>query len=154
MDVGERIFSPPLSFLSILWYVYIIMTYNNSYKDEISRLRQRVFRLHGERKRLLDRLSRPKEMIEGSLYDVYKKCGNKRCRCAGGQRHGPFKYLSLKIANKMKLTFIRRKDEPWVIPQAKEYKRYQRDMATLRKKDNEITKILAAIRDFKLKRYE
>ena len=107
-----------------------------------------------ERKRLLDRLSRPKEMMEGSLYDVYKKCGNPNCRCASGQRHGPFKYLSLKVDKKTKLTFIRRNDELWVVPRAKEYQGYQKDMATLRKKDAEIAKIIAAIRDSKLKRYE
>ena len=130
------------------------MTYNNIDNDEISRLRQRIFSINIKRKKLLDRLSRPKEMIEGSLYDVYKKCGNPRCRCASGKRHGPFKYLSLRVAGKTKLTFIRRKDEGWVIPQAKEYQSYQRDLAELRKEDGEIARMISRIRNFKLKRYE
>ena len=130
------------------------MTYNNTDNDEISRLRQRIFSMDIERKKLLDRLTRPDEMIEGSLYEVYKKCGNPRCRCAKGKRHGPFKYLSLKISKKTKLTFIRRRDEAYVLPRAKEYQSYQKDLATLRKKDGEIARMIAQIRDFKLKRYE
>ena len=50
-------------------------------------------------------------MIAGSIYVVYKKCGNKNCRCAKGDLHGPFFYLSRKEEGKTKLTFVRRADE-------------------------------------------
>jgi len=42
-------------------------------------------------------------MVDGSIYTVYKKCGNKNCRCAKGELHGPFKYLSKKVDGKTKL---------------------------------------------------
>ena len=53
--------------------------------DNIRNLRKNIYSLEGQRKKIVDYLLNPRDMIEGSIYTVYKKCGNKNCRCSGRQ---------------------------------------------------------------------
>jgi hypothetical protein len=51
------------------------------------------------RARLLHRLQLAAEqMIQGSLSQSTRTCGNPNCRCHRGQRHGPHTYLTYKNA--------------------------------------------------------
>jgi hypothetical protein len=120
---------------------------------DISRFRKRVFILDQERKRLQDLLLRPKEMVYGSFYEIYRRCGNPRCRCAKGDKHQA-KVLSLQEDGKTRLVYVRRSDEIWVGEQAENYRIYQKHMARIRKINEEIFEILKELRDSKLKRYE
>lgn len=118
-----------------------------------SRVRQKIHRLDKKRRLLLEKLVHPEEMVAGSLYQVYKKCGNPACRCASGKKHGPFTCLSVADAGKRRLVFVRRKDEARVKPQATRYREYQKMMAQTRKMNNEIFELLKILRDTKLRKY-
>ena len=120
---------------------------------DISRLRQQVYNLNKERERLENTLLQPRKMIRGSVYEIYKKCGNKRCKCAHGDLHGPFKGLSLTTKGKRTFKFIRREDERQVSEEAENYRLYQKQMASIRKINQEIFSTLKKIRDSKVKDY-
>ena len=92
--------------------------------DNISNLRKNIYSLEAQRKKIVEYLLNPRDMIDGSIYTVYKKCGNKNCRCTKGSLHGPFKYLSKKTGGVTKLTFIRRADEPDIEKMATNYRKY------------------------------
>ena len=93
-------------------------------------------------------------MVDGSIYTVYKKCGNKNCRCAKGSLHGPFKYLSKKKDGVTKLTFIRRADELNIEKMAIDYRKYINHMARLGKIDKKIYDAVAMIKKIKTSVYE
>lgn len=108
----------------------------------LSRLRQRVFILRQERAKLYRILLGREKLIRGSLVEKYKVCGNPGCRCAKGERHGPFKYLSISVGNKTRMIFIRRGDEGRVSELAGNYRRYRQARSKLLRINQEITNIL------------
>jgi len=120
----------------------------------ISNLRKNIYSLEGQRKKIVDYLLNPRDMIEGSIYTVYKKCGNKNCRCSGGKLHGPFNYLSKKVGGKTKLTFVRRADEDNIERGATNYRKYTTRMARLNKIDRKIYDAIAMIKKIKTSSYE
>lgn len=120
---------------------------------DISAIRKNIHFLEQQRKKALSYLLNPQDMVEGSIYTVYKKCGNKRCRCAKGDLHGPFSYLSRKVEGKTKLTFIRRKDEDRVGKQAQNYRKYSKAMAKLNKLNSRIYDNLKKIKEEKTSSY-
>jgi len=117
------------------------------------RIKHKIRQLDTRRRHLLARLMQPEEMVAGSVYRVYKKCGNPRCRCTKGEKHGPFTCLSLTDRGKRKLVFVRRDDEVWVKLRATRYRRYQKMMANVRKMNDEIFELLKVLRDGKVNRY-
>jgi len=92
-------------------------------------------------------------MIRGSLYEIYRKCGNPNCKCAKGEKHGPSKYLSIREKGKTRLIYVRRRDEKWVTKEANNYRKYQKSMAEIRKINEKIFEILKRIRDSRIKEY-
>ena len=46
------------------------------------------------REQLVGEISDKSLLLKGSLNKVYRKCGNPNCRCARGERHGPFYLLT------------------------------------------------------------
>lgn len=128
----------------------MIYTYH---KMQASKLRSKIERLDRRRRRLLKKLMCPEDMVAGSIYQAYKRCGNPNCRCAKGRRHGPFTSLSVTQKGKRRLIFVRRDDEAWVRTQATRYREYQKMMARVRKMNDEIFELLKKLRDNKLKNY-
>jgi len=122
--------------------------------DNISSIRKNIYSLEAQRKKIVKYLLNPKDMIEGSIYTVYKKCGNSNCRCAEGKLHGPFNYLSRRIDGKTKLTFVRRADEDDVERGATNYRKYSAHMAKLNKIDKKIYDRVAMIKIIKTSSYE
>lgn len=122
--------------------------------NNISKLRKNIYSLERQRKKVIDCLLNPRDMIEGSVYTVYKKCGNSNCRCVRGKLHGPFNYLSKKIDGKTKLTFVRRADEDDVGIKATNYRKYTARMAKLNKIDKKIYHTVAMIKKIKISSYE
>jgi len=121
---------------------------------DISNLRKNIYSLERQRKKIVEYLLNPRDMIEGSIYTVYKKCGNKNCRCAKGKLHGPFNYLSKKIDGVTKLTFVRRADQDDVEKMAINYRKYTTHMAKLNKIDKKIYDIARKIKKIKTSSYE
>lgn len=123
-------------------------------KRELSRLRQKVGILDRERGILRNKLLHPRDMVKGSVFEMMKSCGNPGCRCMKGEKHGPFKCLSVPEEGKKRIVFIRKEDKFWVVQEAEKYKKYQQKMARLRKISQEIYEILKKIRDSKVKVYK
>ena len=120
---------------------------------DLSQIKKKIHFLEGQRQKKIDYLLNPKNMVDGSIYTVYKKCGNKNCRCARGKLHGPFHYLSRKVGGKTKLTFVRRADEEEVEEKAYNYRRYIKATADLKKIDKNIYGYLKKIKGEKTEDY-
>ncbi len=123
-------------------------------KEELSRMRQKVAILDRERRILQNRLLHPRDMVKGSIFEMMKSCGNPGCKCMKGEKHGPFKCLSVPEGGKKRIVFIRKEDGFWVAEEAANYKKYQQKMARLRKISQEIYEILKKVRDWKVKLYK
>jgi len=121
---------------------------------DISILRKTIYLLEQQRQKAITFLLNPKNMVSGSIYATYKKCGNKKCRCAKGELHGPFNYISKKVDGKTILTFVRRADESKITKEAKNYREYIKVIATLNKIDKKIYDNVKKIKDIKTKDYE
>ena len=61
--------------------------------SEISQVRQAIARLMQQREPVLDQLLRGKPFIAAQVYERYKACGNKTCKCHSGELHGPFLWI-------------------------------------------------------------
>lgn len=57
------------------------------------------------RSRLLKLLSSYSPMVRGSLVTMSRTCGDKRCKCASGQKHVSL-YLNARIGDKRRMVFI------------------------------------------------
>lgn len=132
--------------------LYVIMIYTYQMENQ-KRLRRRIESLERERKGLLKRLMEPGEMVAGSVYATYRRCGKPMCRCAHGELHGPFTSLSISKQGKRSLKHVRHEDENWVTLRAMRYREYQRMMARLRKINTETLGALRNLRDRHLKTY-
>ena len=122
--------------------------------NNISSLRKNIASLEAQRKKIIAYLLNAHDMVDGSIYTVYKKCGSKNCKCAKGKLHGPFNYLSRKINGRTKLTFVRRADEPGIEKMAQDYRKYITHMARLNKIDRKIYDMIAMIKKIKTSSYE
>jgi hypothetical protein len=52
--------------------------------------------LRARRRRLVARLPDLEGFLAGSLVEQSRRCGKEGCRCAGGELHGPYVYLSVR----------------------------------------------------------
>ena len=121
---------------------------------DISILRKTIYLLEQQRQKAITYLLNPKDMVSGSIYSTYKKCGNKKCRCAKGELHGPFNYISKRVDGKTILTFVRRADENKITKEAKNYREYIKVIAGLNKIDKKIYDNVKKIKEAKTKDYE
>jgi hypothetical protein len=121
---------------------------------DISPIRKKIYLLEQQRQQAISYLLNPKDMISGSLYSTYKKCGNKNCRCAKGELHGPFNYLSKRVDGKTVLSFVRKADESQIISKSGHYRNYIKQMAKLNSLDKRINDNLKKIKQAKTKDYE
>jgi hypothetical protein len=121
---------------------------------EISILRKTIDLLEQQRQKAIIYLLYPKDMVSGSLYSTYKKCGNKNCRCAKGELHGPFNYISKRVDGKTILTFVRKADERKITEEAQNYREYIKVIAKLNKLDKKIYDNVKKIKEIKTTDYE
>jgi hypothetical protein len=116
--------------------------------DEI---RKAIWGLSQKRSELQSRLMQPSPMIEGCIHKIYKKCGNPKCYCAGGKKHGPYWAISKKTGDGVKITYVSDAD---TIKKSFAYKRYNKDLARLRKINEKIYWWLRILRDKNTTVYE
>ena len=121
---------------------------------DISTLRKTIDLLEQQRQKAITYLLYPKDMVSGSIYATYKKCGNKKCRCAKGELHGPFNYISKRVDGKTILTFVRKADESKITKEAQNYREYIKVVAKLNKLDKKIYDNVKKIKEIKTKDYE
>src|SRR3972149_1434630 len=54
------------------------------------------------------RLGRRGELMRGSLGQLSVRCGRKDCRCAQGEKHGPYRYVSVFQGRRTKSVYVPR----------------------------------------------
>jgi len=118
-----------------------------------SRLRQKLLAMDKQRRDLLRQVLRPSAMISGSLFQMHRRCGNPRCKCARGELHSSW-YLSRPKEGKTKLTYIGKIVPEWLSTRVRRYQRYQKTLAEIRKIDAEISRGLNRLRDEKVQGFE
>jgi hypothetical protein len=65
-----------------------------------------VRQLRARRRRLAASLADPEASLEGSLVNQMRRCGKEGCRCAQGELHGPYVYLSIGRGAHRRLFYI------------------------------------------------
>ena len=73
-------------------------------RDELVSLSVR--QLKARRRRLAKRLTDPEMTLRGSVVNQMRRCGKPGCRCAEGELHGPYVYLSLGRAATPRLVYV------------------------------------------------
>jgi Family of unknown function (DUF6788) len=122
-------------------------------KIDISTVRQKLFLLNKQRQRYIFSLVHGRPMIHGLPHDVYRKCGKSNCKCAAGQRHGPYPALSVNKDGKQKTVMIKKADAMTVLEEAGRYKCFQETLAKIRRINKEIDQLLEEVKWSTLKSY-
>lgn len=65
-----------------------------------------VRQLRARRARLAHRLPDVEWTLRGSLQTQSRRCGKEGCRCATGELHGPYVYLSVRSGGGTRLLYI------------------------------------------------
>jgi hypothetical protein len=96
--------------------------------ENISALRQRLWRLHAALGRLLRTMTSQGPLTPGSFYLLRRKCGKPACRCARGQLHAVW-VLTRSEKGKHKLYPVPAAQRAEVRQRAAAWRRYQRARA-------------------------
>src|SRR6266853_7054366 len=65
----------------------------NAHRNDLAALS--TAELRSRRDRLVAGLPQAAAFLAGSLVEQRRRCGKERCRCARGELHGPYAYLSV-----------------------------------------------------------
>ena len=98
--------------------------------EQVSLLRQKLWRAYRALARTLRTLQRDAPMVQGSLYLLRRKCGKPNCRCARGQLHTTW-VLTRSEAGRSRLYAVRPEQRSRLRPLAREYRRWQLARARL-----------------------
>jgi hypothetical protein len=74
------------------------------HKTQLSTLSTRA--LLTRRRRLAPRLGEVEQVLAGSLVEQTRRCGKPGCRCADGEPHGPYVYLSPRPQGRGRLRYV------------------------------------------------
>jgi len=110
------------------------------------KLRESLWLLEKERKRLLRRLTQEHELAQGSVSEVYRKCGNPRCGCATGPGHRQVLFLFKdEDEQRRRCKLVRRADEKRLLRAGENYRQFRADLQRLRAIEQEEIRIVLAI---------
>jgi hypothetical protein len=65
-----------------------------------------VRQLQTRRARLARRLPAVDTTLRGALHHQLRRCGKAECRCARGELHGPYVYLSVRTGARSRLLYV------------------------------------------------
>jgi hypothetical protein len=65
-----------------------------------------VRQLRDRRRRIARRIPDLEAVIAGSLQNQRRRCGKEGCRCARGELHGPYLYLSLRAGRRTQMVYV------------------------------------------------
>ena len=65
-----------------------------------------VRQLRTRRARLVRQLPDVDVTLRGALHPQMRRCGKADCRCAEGELHGPYLYLSVRIGARSRLLYV------------------------------------------------
>lgn len=122
-------------------------------KNKISQARKNLTTLNRERAGYIFRLIHGKPMVMGIPHYVYRRCGNKNCKCAKGQKHGPYPALSVNKDGGQKIVMVKKADALSVLEDSRRYKDYQETLAKIRKINKAIDGLLDEIKKLTTRSY-
>lgn len=96
--------------------------------ENVSALRQRLWRLHAALSRLLRTMTSQGPLTPGSFYLLRRKCGKPSCRCARGQLHAVW-VLTRSENGQHKLYTVPPTQRAEIRQRAAAWRRYQRARA-------------------------
>src|SRR5215468_3582932 len=76
----------------------------NEYKNDLRGLS--AAELRSRRDRLAADLPDAGQFLAGSLVEQRRRCGKEGCRCARGELHGPYVYLSISHGSDKRLLYV------------------------------------------------
>jgi hypothetical protein len=76
----------------------------NEPKKDLAGLSTRALR--ARRRALAARLGDVEAVLAGSLVEQTRRCGKPGCRCAGGERHGPYASFAPKTAGRGRSKYV------------------------------------------------
>lgn len=115
-------------------------------KIDISAIRQKLSILNKKRTWYIFSLVHGRPMVHGLPHEVFRKCGKSNCKCARGERHGPYPALSVNKEGMQKIVMIKKADFGGVIEEANRYKYYQETLAKIRRTNKEIDELLERLK--------
>jgi len=62
--------------------------------------------LRARRRRLVSQVPQLSGYLDASVQEQSRRCGKAGCRCAGGDLHGPYLYLSMLRAGRRRLVYV------------------------------------------------
>jgi hypothetical protein len=65
-----------------------------------------VRQLRDRRRRIARRIPDLEAVVAGSLQDQRRRCGKEGCRCARGELHGPYLYLSMRVGRRTRMLYV------------------------------------------------
>jgi hypothetical protein len=82
----------------------VMTTHKNVVSGDLAGLSVR--RLRARRRRIAAQIPDLETVIAGSLQNQRRRCGKEGCRCARGELHGPYLYLSLRAGRRTQMIYV------------------------------------------------
>lgn len=105
--------------------------------QNLSRLRQQIYKLQREHTRLVQRMLKSRGMVKGSVITLVRRCGKPGCKCNRGEKHKS-KYLSISDGGKTRMIYLKPGMEIKVGEVAERYRRFRSARARLVKVQKEV----------------
>lgn len=103
-----------------------------------SALRQKLRSVDEQRSRCLNELLDSRDLFAASLSVVYRTCGKPSCRCARGEPHGPYYFLSIQSAGRNDRYHVSREESDRMRPAIDRYRTFVRALRRLRSLDRQV----------------
>jgi hypothetical protein len=114
--------------------------------NDISQLRKKLFQLNQKRWKIMGRIMRSGELLTASVYERFIKCGNKKCKCAEGELHGPFLWINQnRKGEKLISTSCAEEKADIAKEYSKNYKEFKENWDEIRTIDKEIDSIIGQL---------
>ena len=105
--------------------------------QDLSRIRQQIYKLQREHARLIQGMLKSRGMVKGSVVTLARRCGKPGCKCNRGEKHKS-KYLSISEGGKTRMVYLKPGMEMKVGEAAERYRRFRRARAQLVKVQKDI----------------
>lgn len=94
--------------------------------------------LRARRRELVQSLPDLEELLQGSVIERRKRCGKPNCRCAEGELHGPYMYLSTRAEKRTRLDYVPEDWTGWVRRRVENFRRVQQVMSEVAEINREL----------------
>lgn len=117
--------------------------------EPVARLRQELWRTYHALARTLRTLQLDGPMVQGSLYQLRRKCGKPNCRCARGELHASW-VLTRSESGKNRLYSVPVDQRGRLRPLTREYRRWQLARARLVKQSAAMVVLIDRLAELRL----